>query len=305
MKFLKFNNFETENIDEYISMVEERLKKQYEHDKEVFKYDYYLEYGELEHYTSELERSNINDVLDTLDQFFFDAYGNNHHALKEFFKYILNKLNLFYTGCSCMPDKKEKLLELYEFFRLNFLYFNFPYDELLGNTFKHFHFQPWQKENLNAEGYELAGEIEHFLLSREDSEEDMEALECGILDKFLSSQGYNIAGELDESDDFIKSFLDELHELPINQGYGFFLSLYSKINLREYIDKKDSIKSITFKKGTIVGIGNEILHGGYTLYGIKLKNDLTVNYDELGELSHDSSDIFYDDEVIKADINEL
>ena len=306
MNFLKFNTFETENIDEYLKTVEERLKKQYDYNKEVFKYDYYMEYDELDYYTSELAKSDINDVLDVLDEFFYDAHLNNNLAFTEFFEDILKTLNIFYTGCSCMPDKIGKLVELYELFEHNFLYFNFPYHEILENSFKNFHFLPWQKENLNTEGYELSGEIEQFLLSRDfdDDEEDMKAtLEGGILDKFLSSQGYDIFGELDENDEFIKSFLDELHELPINQGYGFFLSFYSKINLREYFDTIGPIESITFKKGTIVGIGNEILHGGYTLYGIKLKKDLTINYDELWELNHDSSDIFYDDEVVKVDID--
>ena len=307
MKFLKFNTIETKNIDKYVKIVEERLDKQWEYNKEVFRYDYYMDYEELSYYTDQLVKSDIDDVLYTLDDLLFTAQMNHNIVFNEFFKDILSELKINHTGCTCMFDKEEKLRELYEFFELNYLMFNFPYGEILENAFKNFHFLPWQKENLNTEGYELAWEIEQFLLSRDpgSDEGDMELiLEGGILDTFLSSQGYDIFGELDEEDDFIKSFLDELRELPIGEGYGYFLSFYGKINLKEYIDKRGFIESITFKKDTIVGIGNDVLHGGFTLYGIKLKKDLTLDYNKLFKIDDSkTSGLFYCDEVIKAELS--
>ena len=306
MKFLKFSTFETKNIDEFIEMAEERLDMQWEHNKEVFKYNYYMNYEDLNYYTSELVKHDMSDTLDILDEFYCKAMMSYYPEFIEFFKHILNILNIFYTGCTCMPDKKEKLKELYEFFELNYLMFNFPYGEILENTFKNFHFLPWQKENLNTEGYQLEREIEQFLLSRDpgSDEGDMELiLEGGILDTFLSSQGYDILGELDEKDDFIKSFLDELRELPIGEGYGYFLSFYGKINLKEYIDQRGFTESITLKKGTIVGIGNDVLHGGFTLYGMKLKKDITLDYNKLFKIDDSkTSELFYCDEVVKADL---
>ena len=130
MKFLEFNDFETEDINKYIEEAEERLKDQYDYNKEVFKYPYNIHRG-IDYYIDEITGSDIDEALDTLGKFYRDHDLKHQIGFERLLEDILCKLNLSYIGCTSLPEKKVKLRELYEFFKLNCLVFSFPYVKLL------------------------------------------------------------------------------------------------------------------------------------------------------------------------------
>lgn len=238
----------------------------------------------------------INDIYDIIEK--YELYQEYDKLSDDYISYILQELNIDISLIEESYSSPTDFCYLYEFNEIEeteetLLLYNvineikenliYCYEEDLmrDNSRLKLNLFPYQDENLDHEGFLLYKDIEVIKNSiYDDTEIDEKEIKTEVLHRLFTSQGYTFNDikndEKVKNSNFLKSFIDELDNLPVL--YSAYITLPIQLNLKQYLDLKNGKIEITYNSVKF-GLFN-MTHGAGSMLEIGLEKPFSVRFYE-------------------------